>query len=274
MSTPNPLLPQGSLQGQAKGKSNFRIAVLTILGIHVVVIFGFLMFGCKPETPKQDDTTTIEPAAQTSETFEPFGSTDTANPFPNDLPPYSSEPAVTSTGAIDTPIDTGTVQAPIADTPIPTNVYQPAVPTDSVQPVTPATPTTPNLSVPAGESTVHQVAAGETISSIAPKYGVTVRAILDANPDVNPNRLQIGQKLNIPARSTSASSTAVTTSSSPSTNGGTEYVVYTVKSGDVLERIARNHGTTVNAIKSANGLRTDRINVGQKLKIPKKANGQ
>lgn len=44
--------------------------------------------------------------------------------------------------------------------------------------------------------------------------------------------------------------------------------VYVVKSGDTLTRIARTHGTTIQAIEAANGLANDRILVGAKLKIP------
>ena len=44
--------------------------------------------------------------------------------------------------------------------------------------------------------------------------------------------------------------------------------LYVVKSGDTLTRIARVHGTTVKALKSANGLENDRLIVGAKLKIP------
>ena len=43
---------------------------------------------------------------------------------------------------------------------------------------------------------------------------------------------------------------------------------YKVKSGDTLAKIARNHGTTIKAIKAANGLKTDHLKVGQSLKIP------
>ena len=45
-------------------------------------------------------------------------------------------------------------------------------------------------------------------------------------------------------------------------------IIYVVKSGDSLSRIARQHGTTIKAIKSANDLASDRIFVGDKLKIP------
>jgi len=44
--------------------------------------------------------------------------------------------------------------------------------------------------------------------------------------------------------------------------------IYVVKSGDSLTRIAKVHGTTVKALKAANGLENDRIVVGAKLKIP------
>ena len=43
---------------------------------------------------------------------------------------------------------------------------------------------------------------------------------------------------------------------------------YTVKSGDTLSKIAEKNHTTVAKIKSANGLRSDMIKVGQVLKIP------
>ena len=44
--------------------------------------------------------------------------------------------------------------------------------------------------------------------------------------------------------------------------------LYVVKSGDSLTRIAKVHGTTVKALKAANGLENDRIVVGARLKIP------
>ena len=44
--------------------------------------------------------------------------------------------------------------------------------------------------------------------------------------------------------------------------------VYFVKSGDTLSHIAKTHGITVKALKAANKLATDRIVVGEQLKIP------
>jgi len=49
----------------------------------------------------------------------------------------------------------------------------------------------------------HTVKAGETLTSIAALYGVTVAAIVQANNMTNPNLIQVGQVLIIPLGSTS-----------------------------------------------------------------------
>lgn len=46
------------------------------------------------------------------------------------------------------------------------------------------------------------------------------------------------------------------------------FVEVTIKRGDALEKIARANGTTVEAIKRANQLKTDRLKIGQVLQIP------
>jgi nucleoid-associated protein YgaU len=43
---------------------------------------------------------------------------------------------------------------------------------------------------------------------------------------------------------------------------------YVAKSGDTLTRIAKLHGTTVNALRQANELRSDRLALGQKIRLP------
>jgi membrane-bound lytic murein transglycosylase D len=56
------------------------------------------------------------------------------------------------------------------------------------------------------------------------------------------------------------------TQATSSETGGAR--IYVVKSGDRLVKLAGQFGTTVNAIRRANGLKTCRIVAGQKLKIP------
>lgn len=46
------------------------------------------------------------------------------------------------------------------------------------------------------------------------------------------------------------------------------YVDITVKKGDALEKIARANNTTVDAIKKANDLTSNKLNIGQVLKVP------
>lgn len=45
-------------------------------------------------------------------------------------------------------------------------------------------------------------------------------------------------------------------------------VEVTVKKGDALERIARANGTTVDAVKKENNLKTERLKIGQVLRVP------
>lgn len=49
-------------------------------------------------------------------------------------------------------------------------------------------------------ATVYTIESGDTFARIAAKIGLSVQAILDANPDVDPRRLRIGQKIDIPVQ--------------------------------------------------------------------------
>ncbi len=53
-----------------------------------------------------------------------------------------------------------------------------------------------------------------------------------------------------------------------SSGGSDDYVEVTVKRGDVLERIARNNGTSVSEIMKVNGLKKTNLHIGQVLRIP------
>ena len=80
----------------------------------------------------------------------------------------------------------------------------------------------------------------------------------------------------VATNATAAAPSSLTQASAPSTTPPPttvegEPTVYVVKSGDTLTRIAKAHGTTVQAIRAANGLKTDRILVGQKLKLSPKS---
>ena len=108
----------------------------------------------------------------------------------------------------------------------------------------------------------YKIQKGDTLAVIAKKNGVGWKTILAANPKLDPKRLKVGTTITIPA------ATAKSVSPGSAAADGT---TYTVKHGDNLGKIARANHTTVKAIKAANNLKTERINVGQKLVIPAKA---
>ena len=95
----------------------------------------------------------------------------------------------------------------------------------------------------------YTVRAGDTLWELARRYGTTVDAIKRLN-GLTSDILSIGQILKIPTSETSA------------------YFEYTVRAGDTLWELARRFGTTVDAIKSLNGLIGDALYIGQVLKIP------
>jgi LysM repeat protein len=134
----------------------------------------------------------------------------------------------------------------------------------------PAAPTT-GLVPPAVAPAVQEyvVVKGDMFSTIAKKFGVSVKAIQDANPNVQPTRLQIGQKLQIPVAASGPDAAAGSEAAGAAAGTAGEQV-YTVKSGDTLTKIAIQFGTTIKALRSENSLTTDKIKVGQKLKIPSK----
>ncbi len=138
----------------------------------------------------------------------------------------------------------------------------PPIVNPSVAPVAPVAP------VATGNE--HVVAKGDSFYTIGKKYGVSTKAIGDANPGVDSKKLKIGQKLNIPAAAAGVTG-AVAPVGAPAVEAAAGEKTYTVKSGDTLTRIAKSQGASLKAIKSANNLTTDRIKVGQKLKIPVKA---
>jgi LysM repeat protein len=237
--TPNPLIPQGTFLEQ-KGRSHIRIAVFTILAVHVVLLASLLMAGCKRTTDQAGAEMTNEGGA-----YPP--------PPVTQLPPADTSPP---------PPTAGVEVAANRLTPIPSLPTNPTpVEPQPVPPVPQQQPPPPAL----GSQGDHVVIKGESFYTIAKKYGVTSRAIQEANPGVDPARLKIGQKLAIPART--ATALAASTNGGSATNGGK---TYTVKSGDTLVAIAKKHGITVKDLQSANSLQTTRITVGQKLRIPGK----
>ncbi len=262
--SPNPLVPQGSLQQQAgTAKSKVRVAVFSIIAVHAVLFVGVLMQGgCKKDEPKP-----AEIAEQPVVPPDPFHSN------PADLATNTAAPVATPGGP-----------APVTDQfggPIPA---APTTPTGTVAPTggTPVVdmglppvggaPVTTTMAEPAPAVQQYTIAKGDNFYTIAKKLKTTTKKIIEANPNVDPAKLKIGQKISVPVSATASAPAATElAAAAPAAAGGTSTITHEVKSGDTLYGIAKKYGTTAKAIKSANNLKTDRINVGQKLKVSAKA---
>lgn len=99
------------------------------------------------------------------------------------------------------------------------------------------------------------VKSGDSLWSIAKKYGLSVDELKNAN-NKSGTLLVVGETLIIPNKSTT-----------PSSNN-----TYTVKSGDTLYAIANKYNTTVDNLKSLNGLTSNLLQIGQVLNIPSSTN--
>jgi lysozyme len=99
----------------------------------------------------------------------------------------------------------------------------------------------------------YTVQLGDTMSGIAKKFGVTLAALIRANPQVqNPNLIYKGQVLNIPG------------------NEKPTMGKYTVQNGDTMSGIGQKHGISLQALIQANPQIPDPnvIHTGQILNIP------
>jgi LysM repeat protein len=264
MSTPNPLIPQGTFQAQAaKGASNVRLAVATIVAIHIVFFGGLLLQGCKRDpqvsTGANLETNTI---VATNIGLAPLDSN--ALFYPSGAAPSESGTGMTAQPSL--PPESPSYGGIVTTEPTNAETLWQSTNLGGVHETTLSTP-----SESGGPMTEYTIVRGDTLGAIAKRNQTTLSALRKANPGVDPLKIRPGQKLQIPAPDSSAKvGSDVQSSSDSSTGAGGK--TYVVKSGDTLTRIARIHGITIAQLRAANNLTTSRVNVGQKLRIPASTN--
>ncbi len=112
-----------------------------------------------------------------------------------------------------------------------------------------------NRPCPAG-SAGYIIRPGDTLYLIAQRLGTTVTTLLNLNPGINPDALQIGEEICVP-------STGPAPGACP---GGT---LYTIRSGDTFYALAARFGVALQDLLAANpGVAPNRLAVGQTICIP------
>ena len=118
--------------------------------------------------------------------------------------------------------------------------------------------------------TFHTVKRGETIATIARRHKITQAELRLANDLTARSRIRLNQSLMIPQRTANALPSATTsarTAAAPVATEASGPTTYRVRRGDTLFRIARQFDTTVDVLKRLNRLRSDTINVGDRLTV-------
>ena len=144
---------------------------------------------------------------------------------------------------------------------------------------------------PEPEYTLYRVKGGDMLSAICKTYGLKQKNVLAINPGMNPNKLYAGRTIKLPGivalKEADAKAVAKTTAVKPvaskpvaapksaavqkqskatSYKGATKE--YVVVNGDSLGKIAYGNGITIKCLKEMNGLTSNNLRIGQKLKIP------
>jgi LysM repeat protein len=148
-----------------------------------------------------------------------------------------------------------------------------------------------NAPTPTPTPVVYIVQAGDLLSQIAERYGVTVKALIEANQLANASAIFWGQRLLIPSTTPTAEDTpspsatpsqtatpkataqatpSATSSATPSAALATlEPTIHIVQAGETASGIAEGYGISLGELLNANALDSpDTIVVGQQLIIP------
>lgn len=135
-----------------------------------------------------------------------------------------------------------------------------------------------NVGPPVSENTIsHTVESGETLFAISRQYDVTIAELQSWN-NLDDIQLSTGQELTIFLDDASSGNQSLPQSQPQDEEQERESIIrdrdgrqsttyYTVRSGDTLTRIARQHNMSVDQLRDLNDLQSDIISVGQRLAV-------
>ncbi|WP_354495754.1 LysM domain-containing protein [Mycetocola sp. 2940] len=115
----------------------------------------------------------------------------------------------------------------------------------------------------------YTVASGDTVSTIAARYGLATASLLALNGLSWSSLIFPGQVLNLTGATATPAATPAPSPQSPAPQSPSSQSSYTVVAGDTVSGIAADHGVSVAAIYAANGLgAASIIYPGQSLALP------
>ncbi len=117
-----------------------------------------------------------------------------------------------------------------------------------------------------GSSSTYKVKAGDSVWKISHEHGMSMNELKSLN-GLKDNLIIPGQVLKVKGTSSNTKQTTKTSTKETAATGAT----YVVKAGDSLWAVANKQGLTVAELKRINGLSSDTIYVGQKLKVTQKS---
>lgn len=122
-------------------------------------------------------------------------------------------------------------------------------------------------------ASTYTVKPGDTLSGIAARHNISLQNLMKWN-NLDTTLIYPGNVFYVtdPSKGSNNKGSNKSSSSSGGSSGSSgKTSTYTVKSGDTLYRIARQHGVSVANLKKWNNLKSDTIYIGQKLSIGGKA---
>ena len=233
MNNPNPFVPKGSLLAQqSQRRSRLKLTVFCVLAVSVTGLVAMLIQGCKRERPDTEQTPPpldFTNAAPTLDTNPPALSL--SNP-PVEVPPFATNPPAAAAPPV-APVEplapaplapaAGTEYTIVKGDTLAVIAKKNGVSLSALQSANPGLVPTKlkigqKIAIPAGGSptssvaptmavesglTVYTVKSGDTLTSIAKKHGVTVKAIESAN-GLSTTKIKVGQKLKLPVKGIAA----------------------------------------------------------------------
>ena len=129
--------------------------------------------------------------------------------------------------------------------------------------------TTPEETTPSTNAKMYYVHSGDSLYRIAHNHGISLTTLLEWNHLSVDSIIHPGQGLIVSDGSSSSSEEAEATAEVSEVASSSSATTYTVQPGDGLWRIAKNHGLTLDELKSMNQLTTNIIQPGQVLIVSK-----